>query len=554
MSYRISTKRTPQTQPLIGADQIQMKSGGFAFRSSVEQIATRFLMTGTLGGTYYAGERELTESATNAIVRLLAVKESGLKLVELTANLSETNRLSRNDTAIFVLALAASSVDPAVRTAALAALPRVVRQASDLASFWVTVRDHRGEGRALRRAISNWYSNLNFRSLVHQLIKYRERRGWTTRDIWRRSHLLSFSNNFDANWQILAQWVFEGEEGALVKNFAQQESIPDTHPLAQLWAFLAAHRALGLAEDDVENEARVGGLVTKYSLVPEMIPNKYMKSRFVVRQLLRQMPLRRLLRELRRLSSLNVFGNEDDRTYILETLQDEALIRKAFIHPLDFFTAWQAFRTSLTGYSQENALSSALEKGMIASYKNIPLYVDKNGNPLKAAIFLDISGSMASCNLSGSTTITAQDAGVMLSTMLIRAFKDYVFRPFSDTIHHKSGNVPSNFSFSQFLNMIRYLPHGGTDVAAPLQWILDTNQKFDVVIVITDNESWAGSAHPQQVWKQYQQRYPQAKLVYAGMAFGVAQLNDPSDESQMITAGLDAGLLNVIDAFLKDEL
>ena len=50
---------TPQTEPLPG--QTQNSAGGYAYPVSDETRLARFPILGSEGGSYYAGERQLTQ-------------------------------------------------------------------------------------------------------------------------------------------------------------------------------------------------------------------------------------------------------------------------------------------------------------------------------------------------------------------------------------------------------------------------------------------------------------------------------------------------------------
>ena len=46
----------------------------------------------------------------------------------------------------------------------------------------------RGWGRGIRTAVSNWYLNKDIDSLINQLIKYKNRHGWTHKDAIAKAH------------------------------------------------------------------------------------------------------------------------------------------------------------------------------------------------------------------------------------------------------------------------------------------------------------------------------------------------------------------------------
>ncbi len=109
-----------------------------------------------------------------AVARIVAVSEGG--------------RAPKNDPALFALALAAAAEDLATRRAALAALPRVARTGTHLFQFAAFVEGARGWGRALRRAVGAWYAEQPTERLAYQLVKYRQRGGWSHRDLLRLAH------------------------------------------------------------------------------------------------------------------------------------------------------------------------------------------------------------------------------------------------------------------------------------------------------------------------------------------------------------------------------
>lgn len=60
----------------------------------------------------------------------------------------------------------------------------------------------------------------------------------------------------------------------------------------------------------------------------------------------------------------------------------------------------------------------------------------------------------------------------------------------------ETGFVPLPFTKEMSINeMVEYtagLAFGGTDCSQPMLWAAKENKEFDVFMVFTDNETWAG--------------------------------------------------------------
>jgi len=64
-----STRITPQREPIPGSTQVPNSAGGYAFPVDDWVRLDRFLILGSEGGSYYAGERELTRESGEAVLR-----------------------------------------------------------------------------------------------------------------------------------------------------------------------------------------------------------------------------------------------------------------------------------------------------------------------------------------------------------------------------------------------------------------------------------------------------------------------------------------------------
>ena len=237
----VNLRRTPQWK---SADprQIANNAGGQTFGVTPIERLRRFLVLGTDGGTYYTTERALT--AQNADIVLEWARNHTLELVDEAVSISTGGRAPRNNTALFALAAAASLGDLEGRRAALAALPFVARTGTHLFAFAGYVEQFRGWGRGLRRAIGDWYLNPSVNDVAFQAVKYRQRDGWSHRDLLRLAHPATD----DAARKDLFDWICgRGSDGpSIVEAFnraqlattvAEWVSILDTHP-ALSWEML----------------------------------------------------------------------------------------------------------------------------------------------------------------------------------------------------------------------------------------------------------------------------------------------------------------------------
>lgn len=89
----------------------------------------RFLALGAEGGTLYVGEHPLTQATARAVKACLA--EDGVRVVHRATETAERGA-PRNDSALFVLALAAGLGNETTRAEALASLDRMARAETNL--------------------------------------------------------------------------------------------------------------------------------------------------------------------------------------------------------------------------------------------------------------------------------------------------------------------------------------------------------------------------------------------------------------------------------------
>jgi 60 kDa SS-A/Ro ribonucleoprotein len=99
------------------------------------------------------------------------------------------------------------------------------------------------------------------------------------------------------------------------------------------------------------------------------------------------------------------------------------------------------------------------------------------------------------------------------------------------------------------------LPFGGTDCALPMVWAKKEKIAADAFIVLTDNETWAGSIQPSQALKQYRDSMGiPAKLVVVGMTATNFTIADPKDVGSMDVVGFDTTAPQIISQFIKGEI
>src|SRR5215470_7912471 len=218
MAYlkRQSARRAPQSAPIPGTSQVPNSAGGFAWAVDDWARLRRFLILGSEGGSYYAGEWKLTRQNADAVARCIAA--DGARAVAMILEISEAGRAPKNDPAVFALAMAAGAGDEATRRAALAALARVCRTSTHLFKFASFVEGFRGWGRSLRRAVGAWYGDRSPESLGYQAVKYRRREGMTHRDLLRLAHpaaRVGAGNptlELSAEHRRLFEWIVRGGE------------------------------------------------------------------------------------------------------------------------------------------------------------------------------------------------------------------------------------------------------------------------------------------------------------------------------------------------------
>lgn len=523
---------TPQSQPIPGTTQVENAAGGFAWATDDWNRFQRFLILGTDGGSYYAGEAEMTRESSEAVSRCIAADPA--RAIELIATVSEAGRAPKNDPALFALALAASSDVPATRVLALAALPRVARIGTHLFHFAQYVTAFRRWGRGLRHAVAQWYLTKEPSALALQLLKYPSRDGWAHRDLLRLSH---------ARPQTAIQ-------SALLARAVGKTSTQDvfgTDADALLWWDMAKSLT---AETKPADAAR---LIADYKLPREVVPTELLNSPEVWEALLQNMPMTALIRNLATLTRVGLLGPMGDHTAaVIAQLTDAERIRKARVHPIQLLAALKTYESG-RGVRGQNTWAptpqvvDALDAAFYLAFDSVA------PTGLRYLLALDVSGSMSSGVVAGVPGLTPRVASSAMAMVTARTEQKYQVMAFSTNF------VPLTITPRQRLDDIckltERMPFSGTDCALPMLYAEQAKLPVDVFVVYTDSETWAGGIHPVQALRKYRQAMGiPAKLVVVGMVANNFTIADPQDRGMLDVVGFDTAVPEILALFAKGEI
>lgn len=516
-----NTVSTSQTEPIPGKNMVQNNADGYVFELDSWKRLERFLILGS-DATYYTSEKQMTVENAQSAFNLLSV--DGLRVVKTVVEITQSGRAPRKNPAIFVLAMASKHGDLPTRTAAFEAVSSrsVVKTGTDLTLFVEYRKSFGGWGRGMRKAVANWYQNMPVDTLAYQVTKYRNRNGWTHRDILRKSH----PKTEDPVRNSVYAWLTNKPHGDLPK-IIQGFEIAQTNP------------------------KNLPQIITDYGLTWEMVPTEALKTPEVWEALLVNTPMTALIRNLGRLASIGLISTNLGQwtNFVAEKISNEELIKTAKVHPIQILSA-------LTTYEQGHGvkgslswktvpkISDALNSAFYTSFKNI----EPTGKNFLLGI--DVSGSMA-WGLCAGAPFAPNVGAAAMAMVTARSEKNYEVMGFSHEFRNL--NISPNLSLNEVIKKTQCISFGGTDCALPMIYALKNKLEIDAFVVYTDNETWFGDRHPTQALREYREKMGRnAKLVVVGMTSTGFTIADPEDGNSLDCIGFDAAVPAVISDFIKE--
>jgi 60 kDa SS-A/Ro ribonucleoprotein len=537
---------TPQSQKAVKG-QKKNAAGGYVFKIDDIERAKRFLILGSENNFYTPGV-ELSKQNAKTLIKLAeASPESGKALVDLIVAVSTEGRAPKVNPAIFALAISSSFGEQESKSYALSKLPAVLRTGTHLFQYATYVQQFRGWGRGLKNAVARWYTEKDADKLAYQVVKYQSREGWTHRDLFRLSHPETKNPALHG----LGEWILRSDSSEAPR---------------LVEGFVKAH----------QENADIPALIREYGLSWEMVPTESLNEVDTWKALLDgSLPLGALLRQLSRLTRIGLLAPlSTEAGAIVKRLTDKAEIERARIHPIAIL---QAMKTYASGRSERGSgvwtpnqkIVSALDKAFYLAFKNV-----EPANK-RTLIGLDVSGSMGVAATPGSS-LTARDASAAIalvtaatepSTQVIgftggsnggfgwgatRRATPAGTSKYASSVTELSHVVSEGRRLDDVVRDISGLPFGSTDCSLPMLYAMEQGLKVDTFLVITDNDTWAGSVHAHEALAQYRKATGiDAKLIVLATQATPFSIADPKDPGMLDIAGFDSAAPALVADFSR---
>lgn len=527
LSDSYQTKSTPQTQPIPGSNQVPNSAGGYSFEVDDWSRLDRFLILGTQGGTYYVSEKKLTIENAEVVRKLLSI--DGSRVVNRIVEISEAGRAPKNEYALYALAMATKFGDNNTRKLAFFVLPKVARTGTHLFT-WIEYRQaFGGWGRGTRTAVANWYLLKDIKQVAYQAVKYRQRDGWTHKDVLRLSH----PHTDKPEYNQLFKWILKKDLTTKSEGGVSLPSIVEGFEKIQ----------------ETKNASDAAKLISKYDLPREAVPTALLTDVLVWEALLEKMPMTAMIRNLANMTRIGLLKPMSGSIIkVVNSILDQDQLHKSRIHPISILAALMTYKTGQSTRDSNKSwtvipqIVDALDEAFYLSFKNV---VPSNKRMMLA---LDVSGSMSQAQLGSVPCMTAREGSAAMAMVTAKTEPNYMINAFSGNF------IPLNLSKKQRLDdviqSISNLPFDRTDCSLPMVEALKNKWEIDTFVIYTDSETYMGNSHPVQALEQYSNKMGiKSKLIVVGMTSNGFTIADPKNPLMLDIVGFDTNTPSVISEF-----
>ena len=204
-----------------------------------------------------------------------------------------------------------------------------------------------------------------------------------------------------------------------------------------------------------------------------------------------------------------VFEEPEMAALVAARLRDGAEIARARAFPYQLLAASRAADAAVPGIVRQ-----ALEDAMEIAIANVPR--------IEGQVYVcpDVSGSMRSPvtgqRAGASTAVRCVDVAALMAASIVRRNPSAEVLPFEDSV--VDVRLSPHDSVMTNAERLAAVGGGGTSVSAPLALLNRRGATGDLVVIVSDNESWvdasglAGTATLRE-WSRFRARNPRARLV-----------------------------------------
>ncbi|ECG1333656.1 vWA domain-containing protein [Salmonella enterica] len=263
-------------------------------------------------------------------------------------------------------------------------------------------------------------------------------------------------------------------------------------------------------------------------------------------QLAQRMSWQTLRMNLNTLARHGVFDNAELTASVAKRLADRAQVRQARVYPYQLLSAWSNLQSGVP-----QAIGDALEQAMEFALENVPQF---RGN---VVVCPDVSGSMRS-SITGyrqgaTSKIRCVDVAGLIAAAVLRNHPQARVLPFECDVVNVA--LDAKQSVMRNAQKLAAVGGGGTNCSAPLRKLLAERARVDLVIMVSDNESWIdksrhGSTATMECWAALKKRNPLARLVCIDLLpYGTTQAAERGDILNV--GGFSDEVFTVIDNFVN---
>ena len=571
--------KSNQTTPIKGKEHLmhENNAGGYTFTITDTDYILRCLILGTTNNTYYNDARQLSQVCITFLNKLINDGKGSL-LVDTIAKVYEEGRAPKQDLTLMALAIASSCSDLVTRKKAykIVSKLRTLTHVYTWKDYHKTASNSKGMGKLSKTALCYLFKNMTPMQLSYQVTKYPHRKVskevWSFIDLIRCIHLKSDKLNLETQYVLKHTIKGKDEASKFVVNNLEIKNSP-------VVAYMCAVDRVKELTDTEDNRVELIKTTYEFNLAREVLPTWAFNYADVWKALLLNreqtkvtMPLTALIRNLGVMSNKGVFEDALTMSLVTEHLKNENIIKKARLHPVNILIALMTYKT---GHGEKGKLTwdpntkiiEALNNAFYKSFK----YVEPTNKRIMHGI--DCSGSMTSPIPCLQQLTAHQAASVLALTMCKIESKSYQeFVGFSGlrnkSIYSTIQGVNSaliqlcirpDMSIDEVCKVTQLSDFGTTDCSLPIEIAIEKfkssngkNGLYDVFIIYTDNETYAGHRHPSDALREYRKLTGiPAKMVVIACTPTSSSIADPTDGGMLDVIGFDTNAPEIVLNFIR---